>query len=224
MVIAAFVGEMDTYEESELNVVIVGDNQVNHLEHYISLRKQSVHPCPDSLPEFNAGAQFCKPRFLGFLDVTVSDLSSTFMLDKIARLEPDIVMLHMTHNELDTPLGPTPESVGMRMYMMGKDLVDLGVSQVVMCQMIRPRVWRHFTREDGTDRVARANDFLLTVCSGCPGLYYWRHRGLVNSAKDVFNVDGVTLNNLGNYKLFRSFRGALMMASHRVLQTDYKGE
>jgi len=211
---------MDTYEESDLNVLILGDNHVNHLEHYMSLHKQTVHPSPDSLPEFNAGAEFCKPRYLGFLDVTVSDLSSTFMLDKIARLEPDIVILHMTNNELDTPLGPTPESFGMRMYMMAKDLFDLGVSQVVLCQMIRPPIWRHFTRDDGTDLVVRANEFLLAACSGCTGLYYWRHRGFVNSAKEVFNADGLDLNDWGNYKLFRSFRGALMMASRRVLQTD----
>jgi len=86
--------------------------------------------------------------------------------------------------------------------------------------MIRPPIWRHFTRDDGTDLVVRANEFLLAACSGCTGLYYWRHRGFVNSAKEVFNADGLDLNDWGNYKLFRSFRGALMMASRRVLQTD----
>ena len=44
----------------------------------------------------------------------------------------------------------------------------------------------------------------------CHQVSYWKHKGVMNSQEPIFRSDGVHFNDLGSYKLFRSYRGSIL--------------
>ena len=85
------------------------------------------------------------------------------------------------------------------------ELIDLVIEPVIISQLIRREKWRNFSAE-GASRVASVNDFLLAACQGCDvNMSVWKHKGFWNPCNKVFRDDGIHLNDLGNYKLYRSF-------------------
>ncbi|KAI0207861.1 hypothetical protein LSAT2_007513 [Lamellibrachia satsuma] len=208
---------MATHVNGDNNVLFLGDSHVVRFEQYISAPNRSWPGSP-----FEFGVSICtrKPHYMGITDTTVCSLSSTTRLQEIAYLHPDIVVLHLTGNELDTVSGPTPQSVGMQMYSLAKKLLAVGVKQVVICQMVTQDSWRQLSPEEGEARVSRINEFLQAACSGCTQICYWCHSGFwkTHTSVTLFEKDGVHFNDWGNYKLFRSYRGALQTAARRILQ------
>ena len=60
--------------------------------------------------------------------------------------------------------------------------------------------------------VTDANEFMQAACGGHTTIRFWKHKGPWSSERAVFRLDGVHFNNLGNYKLLRSTRGAIITA------------
>ena len=105
----------------------------------------------------------------------------------------------------------------MQLGRLGDELLALGVRQVCLCQIERRKKWRHFDFDTGAARVASANAALQSACGGRRGLFYWSHKYLWNSPAKVFRQDGVHLSDIGNFRLFRSIRGAIFRAVSRVV-------
>ena len=85
----------------------------------------------------------------------------------------------------------------------------------VVCQIVRRQCVRRYSWEDGTQRVADTNEFLKAVCD-TERLSFWYHRGFWQSQRNIFRGDGVHFNDLGNYKLWRSVKGAVFVALKRL--------
>ena len=66
----------------------------------------------------------------------------------------------------------------------------------------------NFFYKVGTEHIALVNEMVKTTCEGCKQVS-WKYKGFWNSQKRVFRDDGIHLN----YKLFRSFRGAIPKAA-----------
>lgn len=62
-------------------------------------------------------------------------------------------------------------------------------------------------------KVKTANAFLKTVLEDEPNLHFWRHKGLSLHAAHFLASDGTHLNTAGQFKLYKSIRGALIFAS-----------
>ncbi|CAH3170365.1 unnamed protein product, partial [Porites lobata] len=60
------------------------------------------------------------------------------------------------------------------------------------------------------------HDEFNAVLEPIPYCLYWKHRGFWNSRENIYLPDGVHLNDLGNLKLFRSIRGAVIKAADLV--------
>ena len=61
--------------------------------------------------------------------------------------------------------------------------------------------------------MACVNDYVKVACEGCKHVSVWKHKGFWNPQSTLFRDDGVHLNDLGNYKLYRSIRGAMHPSS-----------
>ena len=93
----------------------------------------------------------------------------------------------------------------MRLYEMARYMIKhAGVLRLIVCQVVRRNRWRHLSYD--------INEFLLAVCDGEKGVSFWKHRGLWQAGSDIFRKDGVHLNDLGNRKLLKSIRGAILLA------------
>ena len=84
---------------------------------------------------------------------------------------------------------------------------------VTVCQILHRNSWRHFSYQEGADRVSCVTEFLLAACSGPSNVAFWKHRGLWQEETELFRSDGVHYNSLGNVKLNKSVRGAIYQAS-----------
>ena len=210
---------LDTPSSIPPNVLFLGDNHIVRFENFMWSYNQSWPSRPLQF-DVNAGKAkgwiVTKPHFMGMTDATVSSLGSADTLQEIAYLHPDIVILHMTGNEIDTLSGPTPQYIGMQMYLLAKKLLDVGVKQVVICQMVMQASWCQLSPEEGEVCVSGINEFLQAACEGGTEVHTWRHRRLGKTKKPVLEADGIHYNDWGNYKLYRSFRGAVMTTFHHV--------
>ena len=61
-------------------------------------------------------------------------------------------------------------------------------------------------------KVKTLHEVLATLVESIPGFFCWFHKGLTNPVRTVLLPDGVHLNTLGQYLLYRSYRGAILKA------------
>ena len=187
--------------------VVVGDSHVFWLHRF---RRENDLP---GIIEDNGNGPI---KFIGVRGGTVRSLSSPGVIETIAKLSPAIVVIHVGGNDIDNARGFPPQGVGMQIYELAKRYRAEGVKQVVVCQIVRREKWRHFSFQDGTQAAIMANEFLEAACAGCPGITFWKHKGLWSSVRPAFRPDGVHVNELGNYKLLRSIRGSILWATKRL--------
>lgn len=130
-----------------------------------------------------------------------------FDLSIIRRLSPDIIVLELVSNDLTKLPGQT---VGSELETLVRYLHDeFNVKSIAVCQVIR----RHSPECTGYNfKVTKLHLYLTAVLEPKPYCFYWRHRGFWNSRENIYLPDGVHLNDLGNLKLFRSIRGAVIKA------------
>ena len=57
------------------------------------------------------------------------------------------------------------------------------------------------------------NEVIRAECKQSHHVSFWKHKGFMNSQELIFHTDGVHFNDLGSYKLFRSYRGAVLRAA-----------
>ena len=160
----------------------------------------------------------CTVRFMGRKGASVRTFREPATMTRISARVPDIVVTLLGGNDLDGKFPPPPEAMGSQLGRLGDELLALSVRQVCLCQIERRMKWRHFDFDTGAARVASANTALQSECEGRRGLFYWSHKYLWNSPAKVFRQDGVHLSDIGNFRLFRSIRGAIFRAVSRIFQ------
>ena len=127
-------------------------------------------------------------------------------LHVVQSVRPDIVIVQLGTNDLSSrpPL------------LVGSDLEDFvrllhdscGVQFVCVCQTIRRRsAKRSFNKN--VDILTR---YLRVVLEPIPYAFYWGHRGFWKARYNFLASDGVHLNSRGQYKLYRSLRGAILQS------------
>ena len=130
-----------------------------------------------------------------------------FDLGVVSNISPTIVILEIGTNDLaNTP----PEVVGSEI----EDLVQLLISQysvraVVVCH-VTPRVTpqsSHFN-----ERAKLLNQYTKVVLEPLEQASCWTHRGFTNPTVTPYLSDGVHFNHMGQYTLYRSYRGAVKHA------------
>ena len=198
------------------NVVAVGRTKVLVMGHSYVHWLERFAADQDKMP--GAGSRTlkfhdCDVAYMGVRGATVDSLRTQAVLREVRRTSPDVVILHVGGNDIDAKSRLSPQLIGMRLYEMARDMIKhAGVLRVIVCQVVRRNRWRHLSYDEGAGRVSDINEFLLAVCDGEKGVSFWKHRGLWQAGSDIFRKDGVHLNDLGNRKLLKSIRGAILLA------------
>ena len=130
-----------------------------------------------------------------------------FDMGVISKISPDIVILEIGTNDLsNTP----PEVVGSDIEDMVQQLISqYSVRAVVLCH-VTPRA----TYQSSTfnERAQLLNQYTRVVLEPIKQASCWTHRGFANPSITPFLPDGVHFNHMGQYTLYRSYRGAIKHA------------
>ena len=129
---------------------------------------------------------------------------------------PDIVYIELGCNDLTDP-SLSPAQIATDLHNLAHSILQLGVSQVVVGQTL----WREDAgipddMPDYNMRVVHLNNHLQQQLRATPGSSFWHHRGMWRSSHPIISVDGAHLTRIGNHRLYRSIRGAIIQAVQRV--------
>ena len=126
-------------------------------------------------------------------------------LGVISSWKPHAVILEIGTNDL-ADLGP--EVVGSEIEELTKVLLgSFSVKVIGVCQVI-PRFRAPFF--NASARIL--NQYLTEVLEDNINVFCWEHSGFTEPSVSPYLADGVHLNSLGQYKLYRSYRGAILKA------------
>ena len=121
----------------------------------------------------------------------------------VARLSPDIVILETGTNGLSFL---PPEVVGSEIEELVSQLQQAYRVKVVCVCLITPE---HRNHVFNAKRLI-LNNYLAVVLEHMPKVFTWLHRGFARPPVTSFLRDGVHFNNIGQYNLYRSYRGAIL--------------
>ena len=62
--------------------------------------------------------------------------------------------------------------------------------------------------------------YLRVFLEPIPYAIYWGHRGFWKARHHFYAADGVHLNSMGHYKLYRSFRGVVLKSMQLLSSVD----
>ena len=133
-------------------------------------------------------------------------------LGVVSRLSPEIIILEIGTNDLSLA---QPEVVGSSIDDLVRHLLDhYSVRVVVLCH-VTPRAYNrkpYYSATKFNENAAILNQYTRVVLDDCSQVICWTHRGLVNPAFSPILPDGVHFNPMGQYNLYRSYRGAILSA------------
>ena len=149
--------------------------------------------------------QISTPAVISWRGVGGRTVAQAIQYDtKVVRSKcPDIVIVQLGTNDL-------PFSTSLKVGSAIEDFVRLlhdsyGVKCVCVCQTIRRRSAKKFN-----EKVNTLTKYLRVVLEPIPYAFYWGHRGFWNAKANLLASDGVHLNSRGQFKLYRSLRGAVL--------------
>ena len=142
-------------------------------------------------------------------------------LQEIIEMEPDFVFIQCGANDLlDFPYG---ETVGDITLKLAKKIKTCSTAKQVAIGQNMPRRKGKYIRSIHQEQLynknaQRANKY-LKVTAPTEDIIYWRHKGLTNPHEgghgDTLLDDGVHLNPRGQYKLYKSIKGAIVHIRNR---------
>ena len=159
--------------------------------------------------------------FRGIGGRTVDKLESED-LPMIEHFRPDIVYLEMGTNDLANPSN-RPEVIGSKLDDFANKCHAAGVGITILGQTIfryPPNDERYTSKYTKFNkRVIDLNTYTSVVLDPTINdqAMYWRHIGLWNSKHPIIRIeDGVHLTDVGNYKYFKSVRGAIVHGLRKI--------
>ena len=189
---------MATHGTPTPHVLVLGHSFIRHLHDFIERNPRDL----------DLAFKLKEPAAIFWHGVGGRTVAKTIRHDLhvVQSVRPDIVIVQLGTNDLSSrpPL------------LVGSDLEDFvrllhdscGVQFVCVCQTIRRRsAKRSFNKN--VDILTR---YLRVVLEPIPYAFYWGHRGFWKARYNFLASDGVHLNSRGQYKLYRSLRGAILQS------------
>ena len=117
---------------------------------------------------------------------------------------PDIIILQLGTNDL---VDNSPLTVGSALEHLVTLLHDAyKVDLICVCQTLL----RSSSNVLFNKNVGLLSKYLKTVLEPIPYAFFWSHRGFWRTKRPFLAGDGVHLNGRGQYKFYRSLRGAVL--------------
>ena len=138
-------------------------------------------------------------------------------LDLVGVLSPQVVILCAGGNDLCAP-GACALATASALHDAARWCTDrLGVARVYVCT-IPSRLHHPSVQPSYPDRVEACNHYLQEILSVEEKVFFWKLLGLYCRDSTVHTRDGVHFNDWGNYKLYRSIRGAILQGLSSLSQ------
>ena len=175
-------------------ILILGHSFVRRLNQFVSKVLRLIHQF------FLKGAARFKWHGVGGRTVATT---LNYDLQVVASFKPDIVILQLGTNDLSQL---TALVVGSALEDLVRLLHDShNVKIVCVCQTIYREANPEFN-----ERARALTKFLKVFLEPLPYSFFWGHRGFWNATQRFLTRDGVHLNQRGQYKFYRSLRGAVL--------------
>ena len=184
---------------AEPRVLILGHSFIRRLREFVRLPTNALREDFDITTPMNL-------RWHGIGGRTVAKVIR-YDLEIVRQFSPDIVILQLGTNDISARSIRSALTVGSQLEDLTKLLHEqFGVTVVCVCQTIR--------RENAhlNVRIRTLTDYLRVVLHPLSFAFYWRHRGFWKTTQSFLLHDGVHLNQRGQFKLYRSLRGALIQS------------
>ena len=197
-------------------ILVVGNSYVYRLNCFV----ETSHPW--GFADLIVNGSQCEFSFHGVRDATVDTFLAADMCAPILAARPDAVCLFLGENDLDSQAASTPVMVALDIHRLASRLLASGVKCVCVGQVCCRQQFQTCEYSVGASRVQELNTYLRAFSEDTDGVFFWRHKslGACNRIHQLFGPDGVQFNNLGNYRFFRSVRGAIMTAVRRLQSLD----
>ena len=187
-----------------IRVCVVGHSFIRRLRDHLFVEKG---------PDFNMGLDrgSVKVTFLSRGGMTASSYWNGTS-HRVKNLHPHIVYLEVGSNDAANVL-VNPNMIVNQMSAISRDLVQSGVQQVMFGQVL----WRDdagipIDLPTYNWKVVLLNRIMAQVLPNLPCTSFWKHRGIWNSQFPILDDGGVHLSAIGNHRLYRSIRGAIIHA------------
>ena len=198
---------------SPCKILVLGHSYV----YWVGAFVRSAGPTSAGLfGDFEVAGRPCELAYEGIRGATVATLLSPTVMSRVVARRADIVVLHIGGSDICGRAASPPIMVALDVLRLARRLLEAGTSHVVVCQVCRRSRWRGLSFEDGAARVIEINRHLEAFCRDSDGVFFWRQKRVWNSVHEVFRADGVHFNDVGNYRFYRSLRGAMMKAVQQV--------
>ena len=207
------------------HTVIMGHSIISHLI-------QHIHNTDDHRlsPDFRL-KNTCSVEMLGSGGLTVHSLLHDSqilqMLWNNLEHQPEVILLQVGGN--DFRLGTTAEDLALEMLGLAALLKGRFRVKLIMFMHLLPRFtgtrvgkkWALSTKEAAdynrwTEQVVRQQS---EAFEGIPYISTWNHHDYFSFGscrRHLFDTDGIHLSNQGHFKLYKSLRGALMVAGKKL--------
>ena len=199
-------------EGTAYKILVVGNSYVYWLNSFV----ETTHAISGFDDLIINGSQ-CEFSFYGVRDATVDTFLAADMFAPILAARPDVVCLFLGDNDLDSQAASTPVMVALDIHRLANRLLASGIKCGCVWQAVYRLQFQTCDYSVGTSRVQELNTYLKAFSEDTEGVFFWYHKRLGNgSTRPVFRHDGVHFSVEGNYKFFRSVRGAIMVAVRRI--------
>lgn len=191
-----------------INVCIVGTSHVRRL-------RDAINASADPAFSKNFGLSDVHVSFVCGGGWTLSNIEHALPL--IREQHPQYIILKVGSNDLCSANLQESISVADGIVETAKHLRhSCHTKGVLVCSVTYRGQGRYLPTahavETYNEKVHLANKFLKAVIEDEPGLEYWRHKGMSESIASLLSADGVHVNPAGQFKLYKSIRGAILYA------------
>ena len=130
-------------------------------------------------------------------------------LGALTEFAPDIVIQEIGTNDLTVS---APEVVGSAIDDFARFLrYSFAVKIIGVCEVL-PRGTKYLHGSDFNKAVPILNNYLRVVLGEQDSVFCWRHVGFREPSCDLSLPVGIHVNSVGQYWLYRSYRGAIIKA------------
>ena len=202
--------EVEMSQRRPARVVIAGHSFVCHLMRDVERRLGIYH-------NMNLEYHVAEIHVVGVSGMHISEARFDY-LHQILEHNPDIVYLEI--GSCDAKLnGFTAKDIVKQMVDLGNELTRLGIKRVIFGEVAH-RVGKGVPKKcpDYNYKVNDVNRLLSRsfdehTQSKC---FLWRHKAIWRATKEIY-LDGIHFNRLGNLRLYRSIRLAIIKSIWQIM-------
>ena len=129
---------------------------------------------------------------------------------------PDFLFFQIGSNDLCNP-ACQPEALADSILRAALELAQASGAHLAFVGQITKRAVGTYMSAEAVQAFEaarlRASHYLRTQAVKYPSVHFWKHHGLERPATPFLDPDGVHLNPRGQFKLYKSIRGAVCFAA-----------